>query len=157
MGYETICYRWLLDVVMSLSVSHEYVYINVGLPSIIDTRGHEYVAMNITNTTPSPYLFGVRPTRARTGDTVTAITTGTGATQGTYSGYIQAQSDDGIWNTLTPQRWQQTAAAGDAYSSTRLVTDDMVTVDVEHVQIDIVIPPWADPPHMPIRVVTDGP
>jgi hypothetical protein len=62
-----------------------------------------------------------------------------------------------VWSDLTPTRWVQIAAAPDAYTADRMITDDMEIVDVEHVEIDVVVPPWATPPNFPVRVITDTP
>lgn len=137
----------------------EYIYGFIILdPNLSPVEGNEYIYTYIDSaTTPHPTVLGARPGRVSTGDLATVVATGVGSTQATYTGRIQGQDDTGMWSDLAHTRWEQSAATPDAYTVDRLITDDMEIVDVEHVEIDIVVPPWATPPNFPVRVITDIP
>jgi hypothetical protein len=126
-------------------------------PNLIPVQGAEYIYTYIDTSAPHPTILGNKPGKVRTADTITVMATGVGSTQGTYTGRIQGQDSTGSWLDLTPSRWQSVAADPDAETINRIITDDMETVDVEHVEIDVVVPNWATPPQLPIRVITDTP
>lgn len=133
---------------------------NVGVSETRSTYAAAYSDQYVVSgVAPTPVIFDSRPTAGKRGDTVTVYGHGFGATEGEFSGQIQARKPNGVWEAQTAVTWARTAAAGDAYTSTRdfdLAADPPV-IDTEHETITFLIPQWAVPLNMAIRVVTDGP
>lgn len=133
---------------------------NVGVSEERSTKAAAYSDQYIVSgVAPTPVIFDIRPVAGKRGDTITVYGHGFGATEGEYSGQVQARRPNGTWEPQTVVSWSRTAAAGDAYTSTRQVdlAADPPIIDTEHEKVELLIPEWAVPINMAVRIVTDGP
>lgn len=88
---------------------------------------------------------------------MTIIAVGIDGDMSSSFGSVQMMARDGYWLDVAHRRWEKIDASSDAYNSYRVITDDMETVDVEHVEIDVIVPNWVSPSSPYIRVVTNTP
>ena len=130
-----------------------YVDLNVG-PAPPGPRGAVgYVDLgDVTDGTPTPHLWELRPTLGSPGDLVEVIGYGFGEAQITYDGAVQRfDPDAGAWVDMTPVAWRTTAPTANAYTAARTLAD------VGSTSVEVRIGADMLPPGYPIRVKTDGP
>lgn len=135
----------------------EHAYMNVGVFLLPTWTATEHVYKNVDTTTPSPYIYALRPTAGRVGDGVTLLGAGFGSSQAEYSGVVEGYNDaSDEWTTLPVVSWVRVAASVDAATADRKIEPYTPDVDPEHDEIQVTVPSWAVPPAVPIRVRTDG-
>lgn len=117
----------------------------------------EYFTSNISNISHHMQILGIKPISPTVGCITTIIAIGPDASLSKWFGEVQVQAANGSWMTVPCQRWEKIEASPDAYNSYRIVTDDMETVDVEHIEIDFRLPEWVPPTGSAVRLVTNTP
>jgi hypothetical protein len=137
---------------MTYRDANEYILLNVGINIDQYTATSEYVVFNVDSNQPEPFIMGASPLKARPTDISTVYFTGAGATQEEYNTFLQGQDRYGDWIDLPVTRWEVIPASADAYTANREISYDMSTVDPEHTEVDFVVPDWADPPDLPLRI-----
>jgi len=133
---------------------------NVGVSAVRSTKATAYSDQYVISTSaPTPVIFDTRPIAGRRGDAITVYGHGLGSTEAEFSGQIQARKPDGTWEAQPVVAWARTAASANAYTASRVfdIESDPPNIDSEHETVQIVIPEWAVPINMSIRIVTDGP
>lgn len=135
---------------------------NVGVSQSRSLKSAFYSDILVVSETvaaPPPIIFTVRPDAAKRTEEFRVFGHGFGSSQAQFSGIIQGRDPTNTWQNLTVISWDRIAANGDAYTSNRVVDLDAAEpdIDTEHEVITAVVPIWAVPISMAIRVVTDGP
>lgn len=127
---------------------------NVGVELTEKSDVPEYVIGNVDTSVPTPLIFGLTPSAARSGDGVTVIGSGFGATAGELAGVIEVDHD-GAWEALSVVTWTRHSATADAGTVDREISIAGV-VDPQHEEVLVTIPVWATPPGLDLRVRTNA-
>lgn len=136
------------------SGAYEWFFSNVGVADISGSDGYEWYYSNVNPNQPDPFVLGCTPIKARTGDSAEAIARGVGETANQYIPTLQGQSDDGTWVTIPYTSFTYVPPSSDAYNDYRTISSSYSVVDVAHTKLGFIVPSWATPPNLPIRVTT---
>jgi hypothetical protein len=134
-----------------------YSYLNLGFLVTSDKQGYFYGYEGDVNTlVPTPHIWFVTPGHGRPGDGVTVYGSGMGANQATYNGSVEMLFGVSSWTAQGVTGWRFPAAGTHAYDSQRTIDPNAGVINVEHNELDIVIPSNAVPPGHQVRFRTDA-
>lgn len=133
--------------------AYEYVLGNVGVDAPMSGSVPETIVGEVLTGGAPPLIFGLIPDASRSGEGCSIVGSGFGASQVERSGV--AEAFDGVdWQPLAVNGWSRTNASADAETTDRVIDPTFADIDPEHEVIDVVVPAWAEPPTMQIRVRT---
>lgn len=132
-------------------------YANVGFPSATSDIAVAEIMGNVGAQPPTSSIYGTIPKKVRTGDNATIVAVGVGQTRANFNPVVQGQLTDGSWANIPIESYSNIPASADAFTADRQISEDLSTVDCEHQRVGIVVPAWAAPPELPLRIVqSDG-
>jgi hypothetical protein len=136
---------------------YHYSYTNYGYNIVPSNDGYNYSYEGDVNTlVPTPHIWFVLPSHGRPGDGITIYGSGMGSVQATYNGSVEMLFGVSSWTAQGVTGWRLPAAGAHAYDSQRTIDPNAGVINVEHNELDIVIPSNAVPPGHQVRFRTDA-
>lgn len=143
-----------VGVVFSLDGSNsEPIYANIGLEQPDAANTSADLQANVSLSAPTSTIYGTIPDNARIGDSILIVAVGVGSSSSVFNPRISGQLNDGTWAYIPITSYTTYPATADAFTASRQISEDLSIVDCEHQRLGMIVPSWADPPNLPLRIV----